>query len=115
MTPKMTSFPYRYRCKNPFFERSFHEITDEFLLELVQKRAEKNMNTQRYRQTDRQIQPILSSSGDGFWTAKMLILVANASKTCPQNDPGFLLTSRLKSTSGLPRSLHSPQVAPAVQ
>ena len=86
MAPKMTSFPYRYRCKNPFFERSFHEITDEFLLELVQKTACKKLNEQTHTQTDRQIQPILSISGHGFWTVQTQIPVAEASKTCPPND-----------------------------
>ena len=38
-----------------------------------------------------------------------------APKHVAKTTSGFLLTSRLKSTSGLPRSLHSPQVAPAAQ
>ena len=87
----MLRFPYRIRCKSPFFECSFHEITIEFLLELVLKAVCKKWNNQAGKHTDRQmytdrIQPILSSSGDGFWTVKTQIPVANASKTCPQND-----------------------------
>ena len=64
--------------------------------------------------TDR-IGPIESISGTVFWTAKSQIPLADASKSCPQNRLGIQLGSRLKSTSGLPRSLHSPQVAPAAQ
>ena len=113
--PEMLRFPYRNRCKSPFFECSFHEITIEFFLELVQKAVcKKGTDTQTRKQTDR-IRPILSISGDRFWTAKTQIPVANASKTCPKTTSGFLLTSQLKSTSGLPRSLHSPQMAPAAQ
>ena len=55
--PEMLSFPYRNRCKSPFFECSFHEITIEFLLELVQKAAEKKReqtNRQTNKQTDKQ-------------------------------------------------------------
>ena len=84
----------RVRCsycsKNPFFECSFHEITIEFLLELVQKAACKKLNKQTDRQTDTQtdrIQPISSSAMTMFWTVQTQIPVANASKTCPQNDP----------------------------
>ena len=36
----------------PFFERSFHEITNEFCSESVQKLAQKKLNT--YQHTDRQ-------------------------------------------------------------
>ena len=43
-----------YCCKNPFFECSFHEITIEFLLELVHKAACKKLNKQTDRHTDRQ-------------------------------------------------------------
>ena len=80
----------RVRCsycsKNPFFECSFHEITIEFLLELVQKAACKKLNKQTDNtQTDR-IRPILSCSGDVFWTVKTQIPVAKRSKTCPQNN-----------------------------
>ena len=46
--PETLRFPYRNRCKSPFFECSFHEITIEFLLELVQKADCKKLN----RQTD---------------------------------------------------------------
>ena len=53
--PEMLSFPYRIRCKSPFFECSFHEITIEFLLELVQKttckKLNKHANTQTHIQT----------------------------------------------------------------
>ena len=38
----------------PFFECSFHEITIEFLLELVQKAACKKLNRITDKQTDRQ-------------------------------------------------------------
>ena len=41
-------------CKSPFFECSFHEITIEFLLELVQKAACKKLNRQTDKQTDKQ-------------------------------------------------------------
>ena len=44
----MLRFPYRNRCKSPFFECSFHEITIEFLLELVQKAACKKLKTDRH-------------------------------------------------------------------
>ena len=84
----------RVRCsycsKNPFFECSFHEITIEFLLELVQKAACKKLNRQANRHADRhtdRIQPISSSAVAMFWTVQTQIPVANASKTCPQNDP----------------------------
>ena len=43
-----------YCSKNPFFECSFHEITIEFLLELVQKAACKKLNKQTDRQTRKQ-------------------------------------------------------------
>ena len=80
---EIISFPYRYRFKFPFFERSFHEITNEFCSESVQKPACKKLNKQHARtQTDR-IEPILSSSADVFWTVKTQIPVAKASKTCP--------------------------------
>ena len=101
-------------CKSLFFERSFHEITNEFCSESVQKRACKKGHTHADRQTDR-IGPIRSSSGTMFWTAKTQIPPADGSKSCPQNDLRIQLTSQLKSTSGLPRSLHSPQMAPAAQ
>ena len=80
----------RVRCsycsKNPFFECSFHEITVEFLLKLVQKTGCKKLNRITNRETDR-IQPISSSAVTMFWTVQTQIPVANASKTCPQNDP----------------------------
>ena len=38
----------------PFFERSFHEITNEFCSESVQKLVQKKLNTQQHQQTDRQ-------------------------------------------------------------
>ena len=48
----------RVRCsycsKNPYFECSFHEITIEFLLELVQKAAGKKLNKHADTQTNRQ-------------------------------------------------------------
>ena len=50
----MLRFPYRIRCKSPFFECSFHEITIEFLLELVQKAACKKLNKHADRHADRQ-------------------------------------------------------------
>ena len=76
---------WSYCSKNPFIECSFHEITIEFLLELVQKAACKKLN--RYRQTTDRIQPISSSAVAMFWTVHTQIPFANASKTCPQNDP----------------------------
>ena len=72
----------------PFFQCSFHEIAIEFCSESVQKAAEKKReqtNQQTNRQTDR-IRPISSSAVAMFWTVKTQIPVANASKTCPQND-----------------------------
>ena len=81
---------WSYCSKNPFIECSFHEITIEFLLELVQKAACKKLNTHTNRQTNRQtdrIQPISSSAVAMFWTVHTQIPFANASKTCPQNDP----------------------------
>ena len=104
---------YSIPCKNPFFERSFHEITVELLLELVQKAVCKKWNEQTNRQT-----------GSGRYRArpwpcfgqlKRRYHSQNAPKPVPKTTLGFQLTSRLKSTSGLPRSLHSPQVAPAAQ
>ena len=77
---------WSYCSKNPFIECSFHEITIEFLLELVQKAACKKLNRVTNRQTDR-IQPISSSAVAMFWTVHTQIPFANASKTCPQNDP----------------------------
>ena len=48
---------WSYCSKNPFIECSFHEITIEFLLELVQKAACKKLNkhahTHARTQTDR--------------------------------------------------------------
>ena len=83
----------RVRCsycsKNPFFECSFHEITIEFLLELIQKAVCKKLNNHTAKQTNTQtdrIRPILSCSGDVFWTVKTQIPVAKRSKTCPQNN-----------------------------
>ena len=79
----------RYCSKNPFFECSFHEFVDEFLLKLVQKAAWKKLHTHADTQADKQtdrIQPIPSNSEDVFWTVKTQIPVAKASKTCPQND-----------------------------
>ena len=84
----MSSFPYGNRLQNPFFERSFHEIADEFCSKIIKKGVEKKSeqtHTQTDKQTDR-IQPILSISGHGFWTVQTQIPVANASKTRPQND-----------------------------
>ena len=43
---------WSYCSKNPFFECSFHEIAIEFLLEVVQKAAEKKLNKQQH--TNRQ-------------------------------------------------------------
>ena len=43
-----------YCSKNPFFECSFHEITIEFLLELVQKAACKKLNKHADTHADRQ-------------------------------------------------------------
>ena len=113
---EMFSFPYRNRFKFPFLKRSFHEITNEFCSKTTQKRACKKLNRQQRTdtQTDR-IELIRSRSGTMFWTAKTQVPLAGGSKTCPQNDLKIQLTSQLKSTSGLPRSLHSPQVAPAAQ
>ena len=110
---EMISFPYRYRFKFPF-------LSDLFSLKLqmnsVQNRSKSGPAKRQPSdvQTDR-IGPIRSSSGTMFWTAKTQIPLADGSKTCPQNDLKIQLTSQLKSTSGLPRSLHSPQVAPAAQ
>ena len=77
---------WSYCSKNPFIECSFHEITIEFLLELVQKAACKKLNRITHRHADR-IQPISSSAVAMFWTVHTQIPFANASKTCPQNDP----------------------------
>ena len=113
---EMISFPYRIRFKFPF-------LSDLFFLKIgmnsVKNRSKKwpaksSTKTHADKQTDR-IGPIRSSSGTLFWTAKTQIPLADRSKTCPQNDLKIQLTSQLKSTSGLPRSLHSPQVAPAAQ
>ena len=41
-------------CKSPFFVCSFHEITIEFLHELVLKALCKKLNKRTNRQTDRQ-------------------------------------------------------------
>ena len=111
---EMFSLPYRNRFKYPFLKRPFHEITNEFRSKSVQKVLCKKWHGHTHKSTDR-IGPIRSSSGTMFWTAKTLIPLADGSKTCPQNDLKIQLTSQLKSTSGLPRSLHSPQVAPAAQ
>ena len=85
---EMFSFPYRNRFKFPFLKRSFHEITNEFCSKSVQKPVWKKLNKQRTtdnRQTDR-IEPIRSSSGIMFWTAKTQIPLADGSKPRPQND-----------------------------
>ena len=90
---------WSYCSKNPFIECSFHEITIEFLLELVQKTSEKKT---RNKQTDRhadRIQPISSSAVAMFWTVHTQIPFANASKTCPQSDPRIPV-NHLKSISG---------------
>ena len=111
---EMISFPYRIRFKFPFLSDLFSENRNEFCPKLVQKVRRKKLNEHARRPTDR-IGPIESISGTVFWTAKSQIPLADASKSCPQNRLWIQLTSRLKSTSGLPRSLHSPQVAPAAQ
>ena len=46
-------------------------------------------------QTDK-IGPILSSSGPVFWTVKTQIPVANASKTCPENNTPISLRNPVK-------------------
>ena len=60
------------------------EFNCNFMKRALEKGAAKKV-FQDDKQTDR-IWPILSSSGDVFWTAKSQIPVADASKTCPQND-----------------------------
>ena len=80
----MISFPYRNRFKFPFLS-VFSEITNEFCPESVQKWACKKLNKQTNTQTDR-IEPIRSSSGIMFWTAKTQIPLADGSKPRPQND-----------------------------
>ena len=107
---------WSYCSKNPFIECSFHEITIEFLLELVQKAACKKLNT---GQTDNRQQTESSRYRARPWPCFGQFTRRYHSQMPPKPVPkttlGFLLTSRLKSTSGLPRSLHSPQVAPAAQ
>ena len=80
----MFSFPYGNRLQNPFFECIFLEIVVEFFIKIIKKGGDKKSEHAR-RQTDR-IRPISSSAVAMFWTVKTQIPVANASKTCPQND-----------------------------
>ena len=108
---------WSYCSKNPFIECSFHEITIELLLELVQKAACKKLNRITDRQTDTQTESSRYRARPwpcfGQFTRRYHSQMPP--KPVPKTTLGFLLTSRLKSTSGLPRSLHSPQVAPAAQ
>ena len=101
----------------PFFECTFHEIAIEFCSEPVQKAAEKKLNRQTRRQTHTQTESSRYRARPwpcfGQFTRRYHSQMPP--KPVPKTTLGFLLTSRLKSTSGLPRSLHSPQMAPAAQ
>ena len=111
---EMRSFPYRNRFKFPFLSDYF--LKNELYVHrpAPKKGPGKRCDRQTDKQTDR-IGPILSSSGTVFGPAKSQIPLADASKGVPKTTPQILLGTRLMGTSGLPRSLHSPQVAPAAQ
>ena len=113
--PETLRFPYRIRCKNPFFECSFHEILDEFFTKIVEKGAAKKVR--RHQTSDRQTESGRSRAAPGscFGQPKRRYHSQKPPKRVPKTGPGILLRTRLKGTSGLPRSFHSPQMAPAAQ
>ena len=96
---------WSYCSKNPFIECSFHEITIEFLLELVQKAACKKLN--RYRQTNKQTESSRYRARPwpcfGQFTRRYHSQMPP--KPVPKTTLGFLLTSRLKSELSGPHTV----------
>ena len=82
---KMSEFDGATVARTRFSSALFMKLQLNSCSNWSKKRPEKGANTQTNTQTDR-LRPIRSSSGVVFWTAKSQIPVADASKTCPQND-----------------------------
>ena len=113
--PKTVRFPYRIRCKSPFFEWFLCNMPKNIASTCSKKARTKKKNI---RQTDKQTDDsglISSSARTVFWTAKSQIPVAKPLKAVPKTSGGFLLRCQLMSTSGSVGRWHSPQVAPAAQ
>ena len=113
---KMNALGSVFRARAPFFSDYFVK-----LCRYLHRPAPKS-GLQKVKQTDRQTTRKQTESSryrarpwPCFGQFKRRYQSQMPPKPVPKTTLGFQLTSRLKSTSGLPRSLHSPQVAPAAQ
>ena len=110
---EMISFPYRNRFKFPFLSDLFSENRNGFCPKSVQKVRCKKWHKQTHTQTESSRSG--AAPGSCFGQPERRYRSQMAQNPVPKTTSESQLRSRLKSTSGLPRSLHSPQVAPAAQ